>query len=75
MTPRNATPVQAEQAVRDYRAAHTITPVPDPEGAHVSVCAWDLIPVYRVKNGWRHNMAEVRVLIERAPIPKPGDYE
>jgi hypothetical protein len=62
--------------VRDFRQAHRIVPVEapaeDPVGGHL--CEWDGIRVYQIKGGWRHNMAEVRVLIERAPIPQPGDY-
>ena len=74
MTPRLSTPRQAEQAVHDFRAAHIITPIPDPEGMHDEVCSWDLIHVYKIKGGYRHDISEVRVLVERAPIPQPGEY-
>jgi hypothetical protein len=74
MTPRDSTATEAKQAVHDFRAIHTITPITDPDGMHEEVCSWDMIHVYRVKGGYRHDISEVRVLIERAPIPQPGDY-
>jgi hypothetical protein len=73
MTPRLTTPQEAERTVHDFRAIHSIVAVPAPAddliGGHV--CDWDGVHVYMVKGGqWRHSMSEVRVLIERAPIPE-----
>ena len=73
MTPRATTPDQAAQAIHDFRAAHRIVAIPapddDPLGGHV--CAHDGLHVYLVNGGtYRHSLSEVRVLIERAPIPE-----
>jgi hypothetical protein len=73
MIARLTSPEEANQSVHDFRARHAIVAVPAPAddllGGHV--CAWDGLHIYMVNGGqWRHNMAEVRVLIERAPIPE-----
>jgi len=73
MTPRATTPDQAAQAIHDFRAAHPIVAVPAPDDDPIGgyVCQWDGIHVYLVNGGtYRHSLSEVRVLIERAPIPE-----
>ena len=70
MTPRAATPLQAEQILRDYRADHRIVPV-GPAG--FEVCGWDDIPLDRIKGGWVHKVSEIRNLAEQAPIRFPSE--
>jgi hypothetical protein len=75
MTPREATPTEAKHSLRAYRAPHRIIPMSDPrDPLYDWVCACDGVPIYRVKNGWRHKSSEVRVLAEQAPIPEVGEY-
>lgn len=62
----------AERTLRDYRDQHRTVPVPAPFEDLLGgfVCEWDGLHVYQVKGGaWRHASDEVRVLIEKAPIP------
>jgi hypothetical protein len=75
MTPRDASPIQAERTLRDYRAAHRIIAIRAPKEETLGgyVCDFDDIPVYQIKGGWRHEHSEIRVLAEQAPIRFPGE--
>jgi hypothetical protein len=67
MTPRYANPQESAQALKRYRADHRIIP----RGYDPARCAYDDIPIYRIKNGWRHDPTEIHVADEKAPIGWP----
>jgi hypothetical protein len=75
MTPRSASPIQAERTLHDYRADHVIVPVRAPKDEPLGgyVCDWCGVRVVTIKGGWRHVNAEIRVLAERSPIHFPSE--
>ena len=76
MTPRSASPIQAERTLHDYRAAHVIVPVRAPKDEPLGgyVCDWCGVRVVTVKGGqFRHVMGEIRVLVEKSPVRFPNE--
>jgi hypothetical protein len=68
--PRKATAIEAGQLLHAYRSDHRIVPVGRRDAETCEVC---LVPVYRIKGGWRHNHGEIRVLVEKAPLGFPRE--
>jgi hypothetical protein len=75
MTPRALNAHEADRAVRDFRRAHVIIPVHAPVEDILGgfICDFDGIRVYEVRGGWRHNLDDVRLLIEKAPPVFPEE--
>jgi hypothetical protein len=75
MTPRACDAQEAKRQLRTYQSNHRIVPATDPMEPTISpICGYCKVAIYTIKGGWRHKIPEVRVLVEKAPIPHPGEY-
>jgi hypothetical protein len=59
------------QQIDRYRTPHVIRPVVDRQvrpGETIFVCAHDSIPVYPIRNGWRHDARAITRVANLAPL-------
>jgi hypothetical protein len=68
--PRAASPEKASDLLQSYRADHRIVPVGPRYDETCDVCK---VRVDRIKGGYRHQISELRVLIEKAPLGFPRE--
>jgi hypothetical protein len=68
--PRAANPERADTLLRTYRSDHRIVAVGPEYDESCEVC---MVPVYRIRHGYRHSNTEIKVLMEKAPIGYPRE--